>query len=137
MFAWITATAAGVAHLGYMVQSLVIFNYETYSPKRWHATLMMWGFILGPVIWNFWSRKVLNNVEIVGGICHVLFLIIIIIVLAVLAQHSSSEYVFKTLTHDQSGWTNPAVCWGIGLMTVTFPLTGKSGRLSRDYYVLT
>ncbi|KAI1842938.1 hypothetical protein JX266_010956 [Neoarthrinium moseri] len=41
-----------------------------------------------------------------------------------MAQRSSARYVFQTLTHDVSGWTNPAVAWGIGLLTVTYPLTG-------------
>jgi len=33
------------------------------------------------------------------------------------------------LTHDVSGWSDPAVAWGIGLLTVTFPLSGFDGVL--------
>jgi hypothetical protein len=32
--------------------------------------------------------------------------------------------VFNTLTHDISGWTNPGVAFGLGLLTMTFPITG-------------
>lgn len=48
-----------------------------------------------------------------------------IVTLVVLAEHSSIGYVFRTLTTDVSGWTNPPVAWGIGLLTVTYPLTGE------------
>ncbi|CAN9241415.1 unnamed protein product [Alternaria alternata] len=41
-----------------------------------------------------------------------------------MAQKSSTEYVFQTLTKDVSGWDNSAVAWGIGLITVTYPLCG-------------
>lgn len=129
MFAWITCTAASPAYLANVVQGLVIFNYDTYVPERWHGTLLMWGFILIPVIWNFYFRKMLNTLEMIGGVCHTVFFIISIITLSVCARRSTTEFVFNTLTHDMSGWTDPAVAWGIGLLTVTFPITSFDGVL--------
>lgn len=126
VFAWITATAASPAYLSNVVQGLVIFNYPAYVPQRWHATLIMWGFIVVPVVWNLWFRRLLNSLEMIGGICHVVFFICSVVTLAVLARRSTADYVFNTLTNDLSGWTNPAVAWGIGLLTVTFPISGKS-----------
>jgi choline transport protein len=55
---------------------------------------------------------------------YVTFFFASIVTLAVMAEKSSATYVFRTLTHDASGWTNPAVAWGLGLLTVTYPLTG-------------
>jgi hypothetical protein len=126
VFAWITCTAASPAYLANIVEGLIIFNYESYVPHRWHGTLIMWGFIVVPVVWNFWFKKLLNPLEMIGGICHVIFFFVSIITLAVLAQRGTSEFVFNTLTHDLSGWTNPTVAWGIGLLTVTFPITSES-----------
>jgi len=126
VFAWITTTAASPAYLANVVQGLVIFNYPTYEPQRWHATMIMWAFIFVPVIWNLWFRRLLNTLEMVGGICHVVFFITAVVTLAVLARRSSTEFVFNTLTHDLSGWTNPTVAWSIGLLTVAFPITGQS-----------
>jgi hypothetical protein len=125
VFAWITATAASPAYLANIVQGMIIFNYDSYEPQRWHGTLLMWAFILVPVIWNLWFRRLLNTLEMIGGICHVIFFIVSVITLAVLARRSSADYVFKTLTHDLSGWTNPCVAWSIGLLTVAFPITGE------------
>lgn len=126
VFAWITATAASPAYLANVVQGLLIFNYESYEPQRWHGTLIMWAFVIVPVLCNFWFRKLLNTLEMIGGICHFVFLVISVITLAVLARRSTADFVFNTLTHDLSGWTNPAIAWSIGLLTVTFPITGES-----------
>ena len=129
MFAWITCTAASPAFLANIVQGLAIFNYPEYTPQRWHGTLIMWGFILVPVLWNFYFRRMLNTLEMVGGVCHVVFFIVSVITLAVCARRSSSEFVWNTVTHDLSGWTNPTVAWGLGLLTVAFPVTGFDGVL--------
>lgn len=108
-----------------MVVGLAQFNNANYVPERWHATLIMWGFTIFPFLGNFWLRKILNPLEAVGAIIHVVFFIVSIITLVVLAQRSTVEFVFHTLTHDVSGWKQPAVAWGLGLLTVTYPLSGK------------
>jgi choline transport protein len=41
-----------------------------------------------------------------------------------LARRSTPDFVFNTLTTGQSGWTNPGVSWGLGLLTVTFAVSG-------------
>ncbi|KAF1352755.1 hypothetical protein EJ07DRAFT_168683 [Lizonia empirigonia] len=74
-------------------------------------------------------RKTLNPIQAVGALCHIVFFVASIVTLAVLAQRSAAEYVFHTLTNNVSGWTNLAVAWGIGLLTVTYPLTGFDGVL--------
>ena len=86
----------------------------------------MWAIIILPFLANFWFRKVLKVVEAVGAICHVVFFFVSIITLAALAEKSTVHYVFHTLTHDLSGWSNPTVAWGMGLLTVTYPLTGNT-----------
>ena len=88
----------------------------------------MWAFVVVPVVWNFWFRRMANALEIIGGICHVIFLIATIGVLAGLGQRGSSAFVFNTLTHDVSGWTNPLVAWAIGTSVVAFPTVGEWER---------
>ncbi|KAH7360368.1 amino acid/polyamine transporter I [Rhexocercosporidium sp. MPI-PUGE-AT-0058] len=127
VWAWITATAASPAYLSNIVTGLVIFNYPDYEPKRWHGTLLMWGFVLIPVIWNLWCRKMLNRLEMIGGICHLLFFSVSIITLVVMADHSSPGFVFNNLWHEFSGWSNPGVAFSIGIITVTFPITAFDG----------
>ncbi|KAF2494614.1 amino acid transporter [Lophium mytilinum] len=129
VFAWICTVTSSPAILSNVVAGLVIFNFPDYVPERWHLTLVMWAFTIIPFIANFWFRRLLNPLEAIGAVLHVLFFFITIIILAVLAKRSTADYVFTTLTHDVSGWTDPAVAWGIGLLTVTFPLSGFDGVL--------
>jgi choline transport protein len=103
---------------------LVVFNNENYEPKAWHTSLTMWALIAILFVSNLWFRQVINALELFGGISHIIFFISSITTLVVLAHHSSPGFVFNTLTTGVSGWNNPGVCWGIGLLTLTYSMTG-------------
>src|ERR1700753_1731685 len=98
VFAWATGGAAGVSFIANVIIGLVIFNYDDYVPKRWHTTLLMWALIIVPFVFNLWFRKLLNVMELIGGIFHFLFFIIAIITLAVLAERSTPQFVFQNFT---------------------------------------
>lgn len=89
----------------------------------------MWAITIVPFVGNIWLRKIINPLEAIGAVVHVTFFFASIITLAVLARRSTTEYVFQTLTNDVSGWSSPTVVWGLGLLTVTFPLTGEPSVL--------
>lgn len=129
MFAWIANVGASLSILANMVQGLISFHVPTYEPQRWHGTLLMLAFILAPLLCNLVLRRILNTLETIGGICHVLFFIVVITVLSTLAQRSTTDFVFKTLTHDVSGWSDPGVAWCLGLLTTVFPITSFDGVL--------
>lgn len=132
MQGWITAFAglcsscSNPAIIATTITSLATFNKPDYTPERWHTTFIMWCVTLMPFIGNFLLPKIINPLETAGAVCHIASFFASVITLAVMAKKSSTDYVFGTLTHDVSRWTNPAVAWGIGLLTVTFPITGKS-----------
>jgi len=113
-----------------MVTALIIFNKEDYVYHRWHTALIMWLFILTPLVSNLWFKKVLNVIETAGGVIHVVFFIVSIITLAALARRSTNEFVFDTLINDASGWTNPGVAFGIGLLPVAL---GPVGKIYTEY----
>jgi len=125
--AWLFAAATGPAILANILSALIIFNNPNYNPAGWHIGMIMWVFILIPLVFNLYLRKVLNTFETIGGILHVVFFIVSIITLTTLAQRSTTGFVFKTLVTGVSGWTNPGVSFGIGLLTVVFPVAGKIG----------
>lgn len=85
----------------------------------------MWVFILIPLVFNLYFRRLLNTFETIGGILHIAMFLITIITLAVLAQRSTTDFVFKTLLTGVSDWTDPGVSFGIGLLTVVYPVAGK------------
>ena len=91
------------------------------------------GTDFGPLCVNLWFRQLLNTFELLGGLLHIIFFIASIITLVVLAQRSTPDFVFNTLTTGQSGWTNPGVSWGLGLLTVTFAVSGAEWH-PRSYF---
>ena len=121
-----TFAASGPLYFANVIVGLATFNYETYVPQPWHTTMVMISFIAVLVFCNCYFRRLLYTLEMIGVIVHIAFFVISIIILAVMADWGSSKFVFNTLTHDQSGWTNPAACWGLGLLTVAYPLLGES-----------
>ncbi|KAK1622153.1 amino acid/polyamine transporter I [Colletotrichum phormii] len=110
--------------LANIITSLAIFNNDDYEPQRWHTSLIMIGTLVLPFLFTLWFRKFLNAFEIIGGLLHVALFVVFIVILAALGQRSSSDYVFNTLTSDLSGWNDPGISWGLGLLTITFSVTG-------------
>jgi choline transport protein len=131
------AAATNPAIIANLITGMAVFNHESYEPKRWHTAMIMWCFIIISLIFNIWFRRVLNTLESIGGVVHVVFFFINIITLTVLAQRSTNDYVWKTLTHNVSGWTNPAVSWGLGLLTMTGAISGKQKLHLESYGLLT
>jgi choline transport protein len=129
VFAWIAACALTPFLLGTMVQGLIIFNYDTYVYERWHGSLLAWVFVLVPVLWNIYARRLLVILELIGGVCHIVFFICQVSILGVMARRSTNEFVWETLIHDVSGWENKCTAFSIGLLTVVFPLSGFDGVL--------
>lgn len=125
IFAWTTAVAANIAQPANVAQSIIAFWNPSYSGAAWHATLMMWGLLLLTLFCNLYLRKILNALETLGGICHIIFWVAIIAIMATLGKRSTTEFVFTKLTSDVSGWNNPAICFNIGLLPTLLPLTGS------------
>lgn len=120
VFAWVVTVGGGALIVANTIQGLIAFHINTYEPKAWHTTLLMCGCLIFAAISNLFLRKVLNAVENISGVCHILFFIIAITILLTSAERSSPEFVFTTLTRDISGWSNPGVAWNIGLLTTVF-----------------
>jgi choline transport protein len=125
IFAW-QATATSLNYLiAAQIQGLVVLNFQdSYTYQRWHGTLLMWAITLVVLIINVWCIKILPTIQLVAGICHMVFFVALLVPLIVLAPKSSPEFVFTRLINDQSGWTNPGITWCIGLLTVTWCFVG-------------
>jgi choline transport protein len=125
VFAWIATCGQPVFLLGTTIQGLIIFNDETYIPKRWHGTLLTWAVLAIPVACNIFARRALAPLELIGGVTHILFLILFIVVLAVMASKNPASFVFTQTLTGLSGWSNAGVQWNIGLLSAVFPLCGR------------
>lgn len=122
--AWCFACGGPPSILANIITSLAAFNNANYVPERWHTCCIMIATMIVPFVFNLWFRKLLDALEITGGILHIVLFIVIIVVLIVFGPRSDPDFVFKTLIKDVSGWNNAGVSWGLGLLTVTFSVTG-------------
>jgi len=124
VFAW-QATVTSVTFLtATQIQGLIILNYPEYEPQRWHGTLIMWAYLGVQFVTNVWGIRLLPVVEMIGGVCHIVFFILILVVLVVLAPKSSADFVFTQFINE-GGWESNGVSWCIGLLTVVYCFVGK------------
>lgn len=73
-------------------------------------------------------RRVLTVLETVGGICHVLFFVVIVINLATLGERSSAAWVFGKIISEASGW-NKGISFHLGTTLMFIPLAGYDSVL--------
>ncbi|KAI9712157.1 MAG: hypothetical protein M1812_006995 [Candelaria pacifica] len=126
VFAW-QATVSSVTFLvSTQVQGLVILNYDSYVPQRWHGTMLMWALMALAFAVNTIGIKILPHLESLAGVCHVLFFFALLIPLVYLSPQSTPEFVFTKFLNE-GGWSNNGVSWCVGLLTVTFPFVGFDG----------
>ena len=130
VFAWICNVTSSLSLLSNCVSGLIIFNVPIYEPQWWHPTLLLIAFVT-PVLLNFDLRKVLNYLENIRAVFHIIFLIATIAIHNLMPYRSAPGFVFNTLTTG-SGWENPGVAWPIGLLTTAFPVSSSDGILHRS-----
>ncbi|KAF2864925.1 amino acid/polyamine transporter I [Massariosphaeria phaeospora] len=128
VIAWICNCAAATSISSNTLSGLIIFNNPSYEPKAWHATLFLIALIIVPVLMNLALRRVINYLETLGGILHVIFFVAVVATLTTLAKRSTPEFVFKTL-HTNSGWDNPGVAFSIGMLATAYPISSFDGVL--------
>lgn len=110
------------------LSGLIIFNSPTYEPKAWHSTVFLIAFLIVPLVLNLYLRRIINYLETIGGVFHVVFFVVIITTLCTLSKRSTPEYVFKTL-HTDAGWDNPGVAFSIGMLATAYPISSFDGVL--------
>ena len=115
--------------MGTVIQGLITLNNDEYVPQRWHGTLLVWACLAIPLLCNVYARRILATLEIVGGITHLVFMIVVVVILVVLSPRSSASFVFTQSVTGLSGWTDPGISWCLGLLSATFPLSGMQTAL--------
>lgn len=131
LLAWLTAVTASPAYLANGTLSLVELWRPDWVAAPWVTTLVMWVYLILPVIMNLWFRKLIKPLELVGAVSHALFPFIIMIWLLVSGPRSTNDQVWTNITYGQdvSGWTSPFLAFGIGLVPSAFSTAGIDGIL--------
>lgn len=108
-------------------QAPVILNYPHYVAERWHGTLLMFAITAILFVINVYGIRLLPEFELLGGVCHVVFFVILLVALLALAPKSSADFVFTDF-ENSGGWSSNGVSWCIGLLTVVYCFVGRSLR---------
>lgn len=56
--------------------ALAVFNYNNYEPKDWNIMLIMWAFILVPLVFDVWFKTLVNAFELIGRLLHIIFFMV-------------------------------------------------------------
>jgi len=128
-FGWISLLA-GVANVtAVQIQGIAIFNNDSYTPQRWHITMIIAALLFVQGAMNAYTFWLVPYIELLGGVLHVSLWIIIIVVLLVRAPKHNPDFVFFTKS-SSSGWTNKFVIWNLGLLTPTWGFVGMDSYMT-------
>lgn len=108
-------------------------NYPSYEPEGWHGTLLVFAVLFLPLLVNIFARRLLAPVEVLSGVIHILSYPVIMVVMIVLGQRHTNEFVWTEFVTDQSGWHNKGVIYSIGLLTAAFTLSSQSFLPIHDF----
>jgi choline transport protein len=99
-----------------------------------HGTFLIWAVATVFCAVSIWGIRLLPAIELLGGICHVAFFVILLNVLVVRSpSYSSTDFVFTNF-ENAGGWSNDGVSWCNGLLTVVYCFVGSDGciHLSKE-----
>ncbi|KAH8200979.1 hypothetical protein TruAng_004838 [Truncatella angustata] len=127
VFAWMTSTAASLAYLAQSLLAVVVLWHPEFEVQAWQNALVMCAFCIPPLVVNLWFRRIIVPLEWMGAVGHGVFWIASMAVLGALAPRSSHTAVWTNLTTGLSGWDQPWVTFGIGILPLAFPTTSFDG----------
>ncbi|OJJ75877.1 hypothetical protein ASPBRDRAFT_192069 [Aspergillus brasiliensis CBS 101740] len=127
VIAWWANVAVGPYLVGTEIQGLLVQNYPSYEPKGWHGTLLVFAVLFLPLLVNIFARRLLAPVEVLSGVIHILSYPAIMVVMIVLGQRHTNEFVWTEFVTDQSGWHDKGIIYSIGLLTAAFTLSSFDG----------
>jgi amino acid transporter len=133
VFGWQAAVTSISFLVATQIQGLIILNRPEYEPQRWHGTLLMWAVMLFSLVINVFAVRSLPLLQLLGGLMHVVFFIVLVVPLVLLSPRSTPGFVFTELL-NQGGWSSDGVSWCLGMLTVTYCFTGKTFITYRNFY---
>lgn len=129
------ALCASTAYIsGTMIQGLIVLNnWDTYIPERWHGTLLTMAVAAFSVVFNTAFARKLPLFEGIILIIHIGDFIGILVALWVLSPTADAKSVFTTFT-DGGGWGNTggSTLIGIPAAVLTFFGADAAAHMSEE-----
>jgi amino acid transporter len=121
---WQAGNASGSYLTGTIIQALIVVNYPSYNPERWHGTLLVFAMVLILYIVNVWASDLWARVQNGLLIIHILGFLAVIITLWVMAPHQSAKAVFTEFSNS-GGWSSTGLAVMVGQITAIYSLLGS------------
>ena len=105
------------------LEGLIQFTNPDYVPGGWHTSVMVIALCVLEGMLNVFAFQLVPWVEMTGGVLHVAMFVVFVILFPVMGTRHTSDILFYDST--TSGWADkPAVSWNLGMITLTWALTG-------------
>ncbi|MCJ1462540.1 hypothetical protein MMC07_001142 [Pseudocyphellaria aurata] len=123
VIAWQAAMASGAFLAGTIIQGLLVLNYPSYEPQRWHGTLLFYAIATFGLFVNTYLVRLLPRIESSFLVIHILGFFGILIPLVYLAPHGTPKDVFATFNNG-GGWSSTGLSFFVGLTTSLYSFIG-------------
>lgn len=120
---WQAITCTTLYLAATMIQGLLILNYPTYVPQRWHGTLIGYVILAFSVLINTYLATMLPKVESVILLVHIFGFFFVLIPLVYFGPHGNPSTVFKQLSNE-GHWPTQGLSFFIGLTTSMISFVG-------------
>lgn len=129
VIAWQALTASAAYLTSTALQGLVINSQPTYSPSRWHGTLLVFALIILCLLFNTFLTKFFPHVETSILMLHMLLFVVVLVVMAVMSPTKSSNADVWALFLNEGGYESKGLSWFVGLITPVFAFSGADGAV--------
>ncbi|KAJ5220117.1 hypothetical protein N7468_009321, partial [Penicillium chermesinum] len=125
---WQVANAATNHLCAVLIQNIIQFNHQSYSPDAWKRVMICWGVQLLSLGTNLIGGKFLPRLETLALVIHVLGFFGIMIPLAYMSEHRTSQQVFQDFWNS-GGFSMQSLSWFVGSIGCAGAFAGGDGAV--------
>lgn len=122
---WQASVASSAYVLGLLVQGLIEVIDPSYTPKLWHATLLLYAALAVSIFATTVIGTVLPKLESILLVTYVLAFFGVLIPLVYLGPHGNAKDVFATFMNN-GGWSSQGLSFFVGISGNAFAFLGTS-----------
>ncbi|KAK2732677.1 hypothetical protein FQN55_003956 [Onygenales sp. PD_40] len=127
-FAWVSLLAGVANTTAHMLQGVVVANFPSYEPHRWHLTMITFAMLIVQGLMHMYAFWLIPWIELMTGVLHIVLFVVFVAILVAMAPRHSANFVFFS-GQSSSGWNNSYISWNLGLLTPTWGFVGFDGAV--------
>ncbi|ORX91864.1 amino acid/polyamine transporter I [Clohesyomyces aquaticus] len=126
---WISGLTAASYFVAELILALIALNDDSFAPRGWQGTLLLWGGLILCVIINIFMSGALPSIEVFVLIIHILGFFGILIPLVYLSPtHNSAKDIF-TMFNNGGGWQTQTLSFFVGIQGNALAFVGTDSAV--------